>query len=93
VNSVCSKERNTSKVHPSLSCLFSGARRSSGAAAPKAREMSVKSSALDQTELAAPGDRRAPPNTCPLSSGQAHAGALVWNLVRARIAENDGSKS
>jgi len=42
VNSVCSKERNTSKVHHSLSCLFSGARRSSGAAAFKAREMSVK---------------------------------------------------
>jgi uncharacterized delta-60 repeat protein len=46
-----------------LLCLFSGARPSSGAAASKARGLSEKSSALELSELAAPGDGRAPLKT------------------------------
>src|SRR6185503_1223713 len=47
--------------------LFSGARPSSGAARPKQVACRQKSSALEQAELAAPEDGRAPLNTyrCP----------------------------
>jgi len=43
--------------------LLNGARPSPGAAASKARGVSEKSSALELSELAAPGDGRAPSNT------------------------------
>jgi len=52
--------------------LFSGARPSSGTARPKQVACRQKSSALEQAELAAPEDGRAPLNTYPRPRGKLH---------------------
>ena len=80
------------QVHHPLSYLFSGARSSSGAAASKAREMSVKIQRVGPDEACCARGRARSAKHMPAFKRTEDRPLLVRKLVKAQIAENGGSE-